>query len=152
MPNWPPSKQRDPVLLPMYIIAWVLIAATVAAYFVSIPLAVLATLLLWACGLPEALWESDRADARSTRSPRVLTRRENQLANSGEQDVVLVGSTGRTRSALRPAGVVTIADRYYDARAEFGFIDNDMEIVVIGTSSGVLVVQLAEPRNEDPRS
>lgn len=60
-------------------------------------------------------------------------------------DQSLVGSTGTTLTALRPEGEVEIEGRRLPARAERGFLANDVEVVVVDVGESRVVVDAARP-------
>jgi len=60
-------------------------------------------------------------------------------------DESLVGSTGSTLTALRPEGEVEIEGKRFPARAERGFVANDVEVVVVAVDGSRVVVDGARP-------
>ncbi|MBQ9638096.1 MAG: S49 family peptidase [Bacteroidales bacterium] len=52
----------------------------------------------------------------------------------------LVGQRGRAASVLRPSGKVAVGEALYDAVAQYGFVDEDEPVVVVGCEHNSLIV------------
>ncbi|MFP4106488.1 MAG: NfeD family protein [Phycisphaerae bacterium] len=63
---------------------------------------------------------------------------------------VEAGQTGKTRSTLRPVGVVQIGSDLMDAVADGGFIDRSVQVRVIRNEGNRLVVEPTDPEEMAP--
>jgi len=54
---------------------------------------------------------------------------------------VLVGKTGEASTVLRPGGIVSVNGEKYDAVAEDGFVEQGKAIIVLGVTTGQVVVK-----------
>lgn len=71
----------------------------------------------------------------------LLTREERSLGYQGVRDYSeLLGQTGVTVSALRPAGIVKIGDQRYDVVSDGDFIPNDTKVKVVYVEGNRIVV------------
>ena len=59
---------------------------------------------------------------------------------AGQREQSLVGQRGTAATILRPAGKVTIGERYFDAVAQIGYIEQGQPVVVVDYVNGSLVV------------
>ena len=58
-----------------------------------------------------------------------------------EGQLALIGLTGKTTSTLRPSGKVEIDGKVYNASAESGLIDANIEVIVVSQQMNNLVVR-----------
>jgi membrane-bound ClpP family serine protease len=62
----------------------------------------------------------------------------------------LIGAGGTTTTALRPEGEVDVEGRRLPARADKGYLDNDIPIIVVGVDGPrVLVAAAAADRSAE---
>jgi membrane-bound serine protease (ClpP class) len=120
-------------------------AATLAAYAVLAPIAIVFGIKLWTSS-PLA----KRMILRSTESiedPEARAAEAGSGANISGTDPLagLVGERGRTVTPLRPVGFVRVGGRRIDAVADFGVIDADCEVVVVEVRDHEVRVRPANP-------
>ena len=83
--------------------------------------------------------------------PRLTVEAEITGTSGGRADRSLIGRTGRTEGALRPAGTVVVGGVHHSARAEHGvWIGASEAVEVIGTELGEVVVRAARAPPGDP--
>lgn len=119
--------------------------ATLAAYAVLAPLAIVFGIKLWTTS-PLA----KRMILRSTESiedPDAEAAETAQGVGAAASDPRsrLVGETGVTVTPLRPVGFVRVAGRRIDAVADFGVIDADRPVVVVEVRDNEVRVRPANP-------
>lgn len=120
-------------------------AATLAAYAVLAPIAIVFGIKLWTTS-PLA----KRMILRSTESvedPDAQAAEAHSGAEVSARDPLagLVGEHGVTVTPLRPVGFVRIAGRRIDAVADFGVIDADREVLVVEVRDNAVRVRPANP-------
>lgn len=120
-------------------------AATLAAYAVLAPIAIVFGIKLWTSS-PLA----KRMILRSTESVEDPDAEEAEAgsgadASSADPLAALVGERGVTVTPLRPVGFVRVAGRRIDAVADFGVIDADREVVVVEVRDNSVRVRSANP-------
>lgn len=88
-----------------------------------------AVLLLWLKVFPRTL------------IARAITLKENNGGRASPDRSALVGSTGVTLSALRPAGVALVAGERRDVMAEHGWVDEGRAVKVVRVDAGRVFVR-----------
>lgn len=74
------------------------------------------------------------------------TTEEGYVSNENRLD--LIGQTGVTQTAMRPAGVIVVDNERIDAVTEGSFIDKDKQIVIIKVEGSRIVVREAHKEEE----
>ncbi len=97
-------------------------------------------------GLILSIWMASRLLSTSSFAKLALT--TDQKISDGYLGVEsaqknLVGLTGIAQTVLRPSGKVTINDKIYDAKAEYGFISKGEKIKVLRYETGQVYVEKA---------
>ncbi len=120
-------------------------AATLAAYAVLAPLAIVFGIKLWTSSplarrmILRATESVEDPDAEAAAS------RSGADAAASDPRAGLVGETGITVTPLRPVGFVRVAGRRIDAVADFGVIDADRPVVVVEVRDNEVRVRPANP-------
>ncbi|MFP4664037.1 MAG: NfeD family protein [Bacteroidales bacterium] len=96
-----------------------------------------------------SIWASGRIFGNKTRMFGQLALDTTQQVNDGYLSVDhtygdVIGETGIAVSDLRPSGKVEINNKWYDARAANGYIEQDSRVVVKRFETGQLYVDLIE--------
>ncbi|MDA3879655.1 MAG: nodulation protein NfeD [Prolixibacteraceae bacterium] len=116
----------------------------------SIMIALLTVVVSMFIGLLLALWGSRKLFTASNGALSSLALNTSQNKTEGfiSYDNVhqseMIGKKGIAQTILRPSGKVTVENEYWDAKAEYGYIDKGDPIVVLGQESGQLYVEKDE--------
>jgi membrane-bound serine protease (ClpP class) len=101
-------------------------------------------------GLLLALWGSRKmftANSGPFHSLALNTFQDKQkgfISYDNKHQSELVGKKGVAQTILRPSGKVIVENEYWDAKAEYGFIDKGEKILVVKQESGQLYVEKYE--------
>lgn len=116
----------------------------------SIIIALLTVVVSMFIGLLLALWGSrklftvSRGPLHSLALNTVQNKNEGFISYNNVHQTEMIGKKGVAQTVLRPSGKVLVENEYWDAKAEYGFIDKGESILVTRQESGQLYVEKAD--------